>query len=417
MYKNIILFLLLLFPLISQAETTRAVEVVDGDTQTYPRIALVIGNNNYERGNTLVNAVSDARAMRDFLRDRDFRVVYAEDADIATMREKVDEFMAGLSKKSVAVIYYSGHASQDKSRMYNGEMTNYLIPIDNARLTTITDHDRMALSLNYLLSKADEINHGLNIAMLDACRTSIGKGSRPIKNFGATGVYLVYATASGVTASDNGRFRESFLKHANNSLKLSDIFLKVKQDLRNMAQRPSMIDDTNGEPFFFTQPSQSISTPIVEPQVVYRDRPQEVISVPAPIVVAQTYSDKWITPTESICSSNGGKINKNGICEAEWNNANKICKASGGVLPNIETLRAVVTDCGGVIDECENKNNKFYQACSKERGFNLTDLYLSSTNPETLKNGESSLSFDCGGSLPYWLLPESGVIRCVRGGQ
>ena len=241
---------MLLFPLIIQAETTRAVEVVDGDTQTYPRIALVIGNNNYERGNTLVNAVSDARAMRDFLRDRDFRVVYAEDADIATMRKKVDEFMAGLSKKSVAVIYYSGHASQDKSRMYNGEMTNYLIPIDNARLTTITDHDRMALSLNYLLSKADEINHGLNIAMLDACRTSIGKGSRPIKNFGATGVYLVYATASGVTASDNGRFRESFLKHANSSLKLSDIFLKVKQDLRNMAQRPSMIDDTNGEPFF-----------------------------------------------------------------------------------------------------------------------------------------------------------------------
>jgi hypothetical protein len=54
--------------------------------------------------------------MRDFFRAKGFRVVYAENADKDTMNSKINEFMGGLGKKSVSVIYYSGHASQDKSR-------------------------------------------------------------------------------------------------------------------------------------------------------------------------------------------------------------------------------------------------------------------------------------------------------------
>jgi len=158
MYKKLILTLILLLPLTIQADRSRAVEVVDEDTQTYPRIALVIGNNNYERGTTLVNAVPDARAMRDFLIGKDFRVVYAENANFRTMQSRVNEFMAGLGKKSVAIIYYSGHASQDMS-IKSKKQTNYLIPTDNSRLTSVTAHDRWTISLNHVLSEADEKNH------------------------------------------------------------------------------------------------------------------------------------------------------------------------------------------------------------------------------------------------------------------
>ncbi|HHB95404.1 MAG TPA: DUF1566 domain-containing protein, partial [Campylobacterales bacterium] len=261
----------------SASYATRDVELVAGNTQTYPRIALIIGNNEYERGNTLTNAVPDARAMRKFLQDKGFEVVYAENANIDKMRDKVDEFMGGLGQKSVAVIYYSGHASQDKSRMYNGEITNYLIPVNNNSLTTISDYDRKAISLNSILDKADEINHGLNIAMLDACRTSIGKGNSPIKNIGAEGVYLVYSTASGVTASDSGIFRKSFIRNANKPLKLIEIMEAVKLDVyRKEGQSPSVANDKRGT-FYFTAPTQPTPTPVVKPQVVerivYRDRP------------------------------------------------------------------------------------------------------------------------------------------------
>ena len=246
---------------------TRDVELVDDNIQTYPRIALVIGNNDYEKNRILTNAVPDARAMRDFFIKKGFRVVYAENANKDTMKSKVNEFMNGLGKKSISVVYYSGHATEDRSKE-NGKITNYLLPTNDTTLISITDYDRDAISMNYIVSKADDINHGLNIAMLDACRTSIGKGNGSFENIKAEGIYLVYSTDSGVTASDSGEFRKSFLKYADSSMKLNDIFLGVKRDLIKTGQKPIIQDKTNGEIFFFTRPPKPTPTPVVKPQPV-----------------------------------------------------------------------------------------------------------------------------------------------------
>jgi hypothetical protein len=76
--------------------------------------------------------------------------------------------------------------------IFSTEITNYLVPINDSTLTSVTDYDRDAISMNYILNKTDEINHGLNIAMLDVCRTPIGRGgSGSIQNIGAEGIYLV----------------------------------------------------------------------------------------------------------------------------------------------------------------------------------------------------------------------------------
>ena len=369
---------------------TKDAEVVFGAEQTYPRIALIIGNNNYQKSRRLTNAVPDARAMRDFFQNRGFQVVYAENADRDTMISKVDEFMGGLSKKSVAVIYYSGHATQDKSRL-NGAITNYLVPVNDRRLTSITDYDRDAISMNYILSKADELNHGLNIAMLDGCRTSIGKGNGVIQNFGAEGVYTVYATASGVTASDSGQFRMSFLKHAQTPLKLNDIFLAVKRDLIGTGQKPSIIDDSNGGLFYFSKPE-------IQPRVI----PQKVV-VPQKIV---TSSSKWITPTDK---------------EATWAKAKKICRDSGGRLPSIDELRKVVTDCGGEIKDNSseewnrNEKNNSYQSCYKKKGFS-SDCYWSSTTNVSNSSVAWLVIFNNG----IYSRGDKGSeyrVRCVRGRQ
>lgn len=254
----------------SSAYATRDVEVVFGDEQTYPRIALVIGNNNYQKHKKLINAVPDARAMRDFLTKRYFKVVYAENATQDVIKSKINEFLNGLGKKSIAVVYYAGHATQDKSRKTK-ETTNYILPINDTTLDKyITDYDNDAISFNNILNKIDEKNHGLNIAMLDACRTPIGRGGA-IENIGAEGVYLVYSTASGTTASDSGAFRRSFLKYAEQPLKLTDIFGKVKLDLRNNGQRPSIQNDIVGT-FYFTQAVKPTPTPrpTAKPQVIER---------------------------------------------------------------------------------------------------------------------------------------------------
>jgi len=54
------------------------------------------------------------------------------------------------------------------------------------------------------------------------------------------------------------------------------------------------------------------------------------ISTPKPKITS-----KWIRPTKSVCKANGGEID-NGECIANWENAKKICSASGGKLPTRE---------------------------------------------------------------------------------
>ncbi len=362
----------------SSGYATRDAEVVFGDEQTYPRIALVMGNNNYQKNRRLTNAVPDARAMRDFFQNRGFQVVYAENADKDTMNSKINEFMGGLGKKSVSVIYYSGHASQDKSRK-TGVTTNYLLPINDRSLTSVTDYDRDAISLNYILNKADELNHGLNIAMLDACRTPIGRGGN-IQNIGAEGVYLVYSTASGVTASDSGAFRRSFLKYAKKPLKLTDIFGGVKLDLRKEGQRPSVQNDKVGI-FYFSKPSSKPTT---------------------------------VQPTPTISTSS--KWMKNTGERAKWKKAKEICRAKGGRLPTIEELRKVVTDCGGIIDDDQNnKKNSSYQSCYKAKGFTSSN-YWSSTTAASDSSYAWFVSFGNGPDHWYDRTYEYRV-RCVRGGH
>jgi hypothetical protein len=367
----------------SSGYATRDAEVVFGDEQTYPRIALVMGNNNYQKNRRLTNAVPDARAMRDFFQNRGFQVVYAENADKDTMNSKINEFMGGLGKKSVSVIYYSGHASQDKSRK-TGVTTNYLLPINDRSLTSVTDYDRDAISLNYILNKADELNHGLNIAMLDACRTPIGRGGN-IQNIGAEGVYLVYSTASGVTASDSGAFRRSFLKYAKQPLKLTDIFGGVKLDLRKEGQRPSVQNDKVGI-FYFSKPSSKPTT---------------------------------VQPTPTISTSS--KWMKNTGERAKWKKAKEICRAKGGRLPTKEELRKVITDCGGEMKDDNsaewkrNRKNSSYQSCYKAKGF-TSNYYWSSTTYASDSSYAWLVFFD-GGYDGWDDKTYEGSVRCVRGGH
>ena len=129
---------------------------------------------------------------------------------------------------------------------------------------------------------------------------------------------------------------------------------------------------------------------------------------------------KWITPSNSVCRSHGGKV-KSDDCYANWENAKEICSASGGSLPSVEVLEKVVTDCGGEMkdeDKAEakrNNNNSNYQSCYQEKGF-TSDDYWSST---TLASDTSyALDVDFGyGYTDYYSKSYNNPVRCVRAGQ
>jgi len=82
---------------------------------------------------------------------------------------------------------------------------------------------------------------------------------------------------------------------------------------------------------------------------------------------------EWIDPNSASCTSNGGKFDPSGICEANWHQAKNICSAMDARLPAIGELEKVITDCGGVVNDFENnKNNSSYQSCYQNKGFRDT---------------------------------------------
>ena len=130
---------------------------------------------------------------------------------------------------------------------------------------------------------------------------------------------------------------------------------------------------------------------------------------------------KWITPSNSTCRSKGGKLYK-GICEANWQQAKNICRASGGRLPTKNELIEVISECGGNTANndsayTENKEDSKYQSCYKQKGFSVSYGYWSSTTYIGYSGHKWYVSFVDGYQLDSNTKSFSYYVRCVRGRQ
>ncbi len=87
------------------------------------RVALVIGNNAYQHGGSLNNAVSDAQTVGNALQALGFRVIRKQDLDYGGLLDALDELGKAAAGADWAVVYYAGHGIQVQGN-------NYLIPVD-----------------------------------------------------------------------------------------------------------------------------------------------------------------------------------------------------------------------------------------------------------------------------------------------
>jgi len=129
-----------------------------------PRTALVIGNGDY-LDMPLRNAVPDARASGDRLRERGFEVIHRENLDRREMRQASRLFGRKLRKKDgVGLFYFSGHGLQQN-------VSNYLLPVgaDIQQAYEIPDE---ALAAGSVLRAMESANNELNIVVLDAYRNN-----------------------------------------------------------------------------------------------------------------------------------------------------------------------------------------------------------------------------------------------------
>lgn len=143
------------------------------DSRQEVRLALIIGNGNYDSFGDLKSPLRNVDSMRLLLKDEmNFSSVdYLKDGKQSEMENMLDTFYRKISSydkskyKVVALFFYSGHGLADDNKK------NYLIPTD-AKINCPRDLKYEAINLDRILEDLDSKSSFLNLLMIDACRNT-----------------------------------------------------------------------------------------------------------------------------------------------------------------------------------------------------------------------------------------------------
>ena len=198
------------------------------------RLALVIGNSNYQFGGKLLNPVNDAHAMKVALENLGFTVLEAVNCDQRKMKIMIDEFGDKLANYDMGLFFYAGHGVQVKGY-------NYLIPVDS-KLENERDVEYDCVQAGRVLAKMESAGTKTNLVILDACRDNPferswtrGQSSKGLAFMNApSGSLIAYATSPGNTASDgkgsNGLYTSAILDYIRQqNLQIEDMFKEVRK--------------------------------------------------------------------------------------------------------------------------------------------------------------------------------------------
>ena len=257
--------------------------------------------------------------------------------------------------------------------------------------------------------------------------TSCGSTSETTKisdSANAMSIIREYARTNGMTkmplikdyknAGVRGVENNEILIQINNVLKEEEIGAEEIQsplDIQVLLYERDILETSDNEEVVSPTP---VPTVTVTPLPTVMPIPTSTIT-PAPTptpISTPTYTSgdelrygQWIKPSKSACESNGGEYrdynSKNNECDASWENATLICRASGYTLATSRELKAVLSNC-----------NKFYQACYRDAGF-TAGRYWSSY---TVSENTTAWLIDFHDGLNGWY-DKSNVesVRCITG--
>jgi hypothetical protein len=226
---------------------TNAAYAQDQEFPSQEGIVLIIANENYDGSSwtRLRNPVNDARIIKNRFEQIGFNVQTPAvnlrkdllDIRIREFRETANK----LPKRSLAIIYYTGHGIQVDG-------TNYLVPIgapapgaadtlsSTARAEWLRNH---YLAMNDLLrafgKNRDDEQEGANLLILDACRTNPweqrSKGTSPGKGLAdipiIANTLIAFSAAPGTTADDGSGDNSPYAKAIYQQLSRTNIPLEL----------------------------------------------------------------------------------------------------------------------------------------------------------------------------------------------
>lgn len=241
------------------------------------RIALVIGNDQYDNIPALANARNDAQEVGARLERLGFDVISVMDGDRRAMNVGFSAFESRLKPGATALLFYAGHGVE-----IDGD--NYLLPTDILKpgpgQQNLVKDDSISFSRWLLRMKATGAQ--LSIAFLDACRDNpfATAGTRGI---GATrglariaapsGTFVMYSAGAGELALDqlsdtdphpNSVYTRTLLPMLEEpGLTLRDMAVRIRRDVHTLAasvshrQTPAYYDETLNDFSFVAAPATS----------------------------------------------------------------------------------------------------------------------------------------------------------------
>jgi hypothetical protein len=233
--------------------------------ETEKRLALVIGNSNYDKGE-LKNPVDDARLIASTLDSLDFDVILKENLSTnSDMRAAIREFGTKRSEYDVAFVYYAGHGIQVDDE-------NFLLPTKEVfeEEFDVMDYGVSVQNImRYIRAQTNEVN----ILILDACRDnpfeSNWNTTRSLKGGGLakipppTGSLIAFSTDSGQTAPDGDGDNSIYTMSLAKNMLLEDtsidqVFRNVRAEVlaqTNGIQRPVEATQLTGQTFYLNPKS------------------------------------------------------------------------------------------------------------------------------------------------------------------
>lgn len=267
------------------------------------RIALVIGNGDYQHVPSLPNPSRDARAISQSLEGLGFQVITAFDLAVADMTGVIRSFARQSKSAEIALFYYAGHAVQVDGR-------NYLLPV-GSDIQVPRDLSYEAVSLDLITEELEAGDPDLSMILLDACRDdplserflaqdgrlsrSVESGSGLAQTKGAAGMLIAYATAPDQVALDgegeHSPFTQALLEWIDQpGLEVGRVFRRVRErviELTGGAQVPWVEEAVIGE-FYLNGDSQP-ATGSLSPETLFWQSVQDIDNAADRLAALQRY--------------------------------------------------------------------------------------------------------------------------------
>jgi hypothetical protein len=239
-------------------------------------VALVIGNNKYDGGQKLDNAVNDANAIAESFTLLGYDVLLKNDLNAVNSSTALEEFEGMIKGADAAIFYFAGHGFQCEGENYLAAIE---CPTDNPNKHIC---ERTCIRLSEILDIYRYARTKVNIAIIDACRRTIGRGTS--NSFSAisvpSGTIIAFSTSPGDGAKDKGMdghsvYTGSLLQYIGREfLSVEELFKKVRKTVFNFTEgaqtsweHTSLVGD-----FFFNTGQLVYSTELPYDNSVIKDR-------------------------------------------------------------------------------------------------------------------------------------------------